>query len=93
MSGHLRLPLVLCATRAALTQAERLLPAGVVLENAVAAAIARGEMRGGATRPGSECPVVLHQYGVEVRVRRTRSASSGRKCWIPVGVTPVRRAA
>jgi hypothetical protein len=84
---HPRKPLVLCATRSAIAEAERLLPVGVVLENAVSDAITRGDVRGGATRPGAECAVELHQHGVEVRVRRTRSASSGRRAWIPVGVS------
>ena len=84
--SHPRHPLVLAATHAALAQAERLLPPGTVLENEVTNAIARGDVRGGVSHDGGEVPVVLHQFGVEVRVRRTRSASSGRKAWIPVGV-------
>jgi hypothetical protein len=88
VSDHPRRPLVLCATRSAIAEAERLLPVGVVLENLVSDAITRGDVRGGATRDGAECAVELHEFGVEVRVRRTRSASSGRRAWIPVAVAP-----
>jgi hypothetical protein len=81
---------VLCGTRRAVEQAERLLPIGAVLENLVADAITRGDMRGGASRDGGECPVLLYEHRAEVRVRRTRSPLTGRRCWIPVEVRPLR---
>jgi hypothetical protein len=86
---HPRKPLVLCGTRQAIEQAERMLPVGVVLENLVADAITRGDVIGGASRDGGECPVLLHEHRAEVRVRRTRSPLTGRKCWIPVEVRPL----
>ena len=85
MSGHPRRPLVLAATARAVGEAERLGFEGV-LENEIEAAFLRGNVVGGTSRDGGEVPVLLHQYGLAVRVRRTRSPLTGRRCWLPFSV-------
>lgn len=80
---HPRLPLVLAATRNASGQAALLLP-GVILENAVTDAIARGEIAHDRRR--GRAVVFLDERDVLVSVRRIRSASSGRLAWQPFKV-------
>jgi hypothetical protein len=87
-AAHPRLPLVLAATRRALDDAARLLPPGVVLENAVTDAIARRHFHG-VHRVGESTDVFLHDLGVVATVRRTL-APSGRKAWLPIDVRPLK---
>jgi hypothetical protein len=85
MSAHPRRPLVLAATARAVDEARRLGFAGV-LENAVQGAIEAGSVVGGTSRDGGEIPVLLYEHGLAVRVRRTRSRLTGRRCWLPFSV-------
>jgi hypothetical protein len=90
MSDHPRRPLVLAATESALHEARRIGYRGV-LENAVEAAFLRGDVVGGTSREGGTMVVLLREHGVEVVVTRTRSASSGRRAWLPSEVRALRR--
>ena len=84
-SDHPRRPLVLAATARAADEAQRLGFRGV-LENAVQRAIEAGSVIGGTNRDGGEIPVLLHEHVLAVRVRRTRSPLTGRRCWLPFSV-------
>jgi hypothetical protein len=90
MSDHPRRPLVLCATARAVEEAERLGFRGCI-ENAVERALLRGDVIGGTSRDGGTMVTLLREHGVEVVVTRTRSASSGRRAWLPSGVRVLRR--
>lgn len=103
VDAHPRLLLVLAATRSAQQQARRLGLDGV-LENLVAEAFAEGRVtntgavrrNGAVVRAGvlSDEPVGESRYAwlagdVRVEVRRTKSPTSRRKCWLPVAVEKV----
>jgi hypothetical protein len=81
VSEHLRLPLVLAAGREVLDEAARLLPPGASLEERTRRAILDGALTAGSGI------VQLRKEQVIVRVVRTRSPLTGRKCWRPVAVT------
>lgn len=85
MSAYPRRPLVLAASARADGEAHRLGFAGV-LENEVEAALLRGNVVGRTSRDGGEVPVLLHEHGLAVRVRRTRSPLTRRRCRLPFSV-------
>src|SRR5687767_5110386 len=79
----LRLPLVLAASRTALEQAAALLPPRTILENLVADAIVRGDVR---HRPDGI--VIALTPGVQAVCLRTSSPLTGRRAWRSVAVPP-----
>jgi hypothetical protein len=89
VAAHPRRPLVLTATRYALEQAARLLPAGECLENLVEAAIIAGTIKTtGPPKIGQAATVFLDAHQLAVQVKRTTSPLTGRKAWQPLNVVP-----
>jgi hypothetical protein len=89
VDAHPRRPLVLAASRYALDQAARLLPAGVCLENVVEAAIIAGTLEiKGPPKIGQTATVYVNAHKVAVEVRRTLSPMTNRKAWQPINVWP-----
>ena len=82
-AAGLRKPLILNTALVALEQAARRLPAGVVLENLVGAAIAE---EGLSRRDGDGWIVPLREHSVDAVVTRTTSPLTGRKAWRIVAV-------
>jgi hypothetical protein len=82
-NDHPRRVLVLSASAKVCEQARRLGFHGV-LENHVERAIASGDLGGFARKTGDKADAFLRDAGLVVKVKRTVSPLTGRKCWVPV---------